>query len=87
MPTQTDFSPGDWVQVKVEYDIPALLRNNQPTKGRIEDVFDDPMPSAGEAYVGLLVPISDADVDEHSQYVPYPMDALEKIEEPNARTD
>lgn len=79
MHTQTDLKPGDWIKVREEYDIPAILRNGRPTTGRVEDVFDDPTPEAGPPYVGVLVPVDGADVDEHSQYVPYPLDALERL--------
>jgi hypothetical protein len=60
----------DWVTVKPEHDIPPIFRpDGKPTRGRVERVKD------GVAEV--WVPIGDADVDEHSQGVPYPLEALE----------
>jgi hypothetical protein len=61
--------PGDWVTVKPEHDIPPMLRNNEPTRGRVHEVWDD-------GTVEVWVPIGGADVDEHSQSVPYPPEAL-----------
>lgn len=58
------FEPGDWVTVKPEHDIPVICRpDGKPTRGRVEMVGSD--------YVEVWVPIGDADVDEHSQAVPY----------------
>ena len=64
-----DFKPGDWVQVREDCDIPAPFRQNKPTRGRVESVSD-------EAVV-IHVPIGGADVDEHSQSVPYSRFELE----------
>lgn len=66
---------GDWVTVKEEHDIPAIFRDNKPTKGRVHEVVRDD-------FVEIWVPIGDADVDEHSQAVPYPLEALEKTDAP-----
>lgn len=60
---------GDWVTVKPEHDIPPMFRPHGPTRGRVESVED--------GFVEVWVPIDGADVDEHSQSVPYPPEALE----------
>lgn len=66
----TALKPGDWVTVKPEHDIPPMFRQDgKPTTGRIDTIED------GMAMV--WVPIGGADVDEHSQAVPYPVDALD----------
>lgn len=62
--------PGDWVVVKDEFDIPAMFRQGKPTRGRIEEID-------GRGVAIIAVPIGDADVDEHSQAVPYDIAALE----------
>lgn len=62
---------GDWVQVKETHDIPTMFRPNGPTRGRIHEVVD--------GVAEIWVPIGEADVDEHSQSVPYPLDALEPV--------
>lgn len=64
-------APGSWVEVLPEHDIPAIFRDNKPTRGRVQTIKD------GVAEV--WVPIGDADVDEHSQSVPYPLDALRAV--------
>jgi hypothetical protein len=64
------------VAVKPEHDIPPLFRpDGEPTRGRIDTIDGD------EAMV--WVPIDGADVDEHSQAVPYPLGALVPCEEPS----
>lgn len=62
-------SIGDWVCVKAEHDIPAMFRDDKPTRGRVESIDGDT--------VEVWVPIGGADVDEHSQAVFYAPDALE----------
>lgn len=63
-------SPGDWVTLKAEHDIPPMFRKDGvPTRGRVEEIDD------GTVWVN--VPIGDADVDEHSQAVPYLLDQLD----------
>lgn len=62
---------GDWVEVKDSYDIPGIFRGYKPTRGRIEELDGDT--------VMIAVPIGGADVDEHSQAVPYPREALEPV--------
>lgn len=55
---------GDWVNVKSEYDIPQMFRpDGKPTNGRIESIDG--------IVATVYVPIGGADVDEHSQAVPY----------------
>jgi hypothetical protein len=66
-----DMNVGDWVIVKDAHDIPAIFRAGKPTRGRVEEFIED-----GTMAI-IHVPIGDADVDEHSQAVPYPLDALE----------
>lgn len=58
---------GEWAEVRPENDIPAMFRNG-PTRGLVHEIDG--------AYATLWVPIGDADVDEHSQAVPYPLTAL-----------
>lgn len=61
--------PGDWVEVLPEHDIPPMFRpDGKPTTGRVESIRD------GVALV--YVPIDGADVDEHSQAVPYGLHTL-----------
>lgn len=63
-------SVGDWVQVKSEHDIPPMFRpDGKPTTGRVARIDD--------TTVEVWVPIGGADVDEHSQAVPYEMHMLE----------
>lgn len=62
---------GDRVQVKAEHDIPAVFRGDKPTVGVVESIWQ------GTAIVH--VPIGDDDPGEHSQAVPYPLAALEKV--------
>jgi hypothetical protein len=58
------FKRGDWVEVKPEHDIPVMFRpDGKPTRGRVEMIGDD--------FVEVWVPVDGADVDEHSQSVPY----------------
>lgn len=67
------FKAGDWVRVKDEHDIPAILRpDGQPTKGLVAAVW-------GEG-IEIWVPIDGADVDEHSQAVVYEPHMLEAID-------
>lgn len=67
-----NLTAGDWVTVKPEHDIPPMFRpDGLPTKGRIHRIDD--------GLAEVWVPIDGADVDEHSQSVPYPVDALEKV--------
>jgi hypothetical protein len=62
------------VQVRPEHDIPAILRpDGKPTTGEIREVYDD-------TFI-VWVPIGDADIDEHSQAVPYEAHQLEVIPE------
>jgi hypothetical protein len=63
-------SPGDWVQVRPEHDIPAMFRPDGPTRGRVASVEG----GFAEVWVG------GADVDEHSQAVPYAVEALERVD-------
>lgn len=62
-------NPGDWVTVRPEDDLPPMFRpDGKPTRGRIHEIDGDTAI--------LWVPIGGADVDEHSQSVPYPLAAL-----------
>lgn len=64
------FKSGDWVTVKPEHDIPPMFRpDGKPTRGRIHEIFNGDTAE-------VWVPIDGADVDDHSQAVPYPLDAL-----------
>jgi hypothetical protein len=64
-----DITKGDWVSVVEEHDIPVLFRpDGKPTTGRVERVEN--------GLVEVWVPIGGADVDEHSQAVFYPPEAL-----------
>jgi hypothetical protein len=70
----TDFKPGDWVEVKPEHDIPPMFRpDGKPTSGRIDSIAED-------GSIWVWVPIGGADVDEHSQAMPYEAHQLVKPE-------
>lgn len=61
--------PGDWVEVLPTYDIPVLFRpDGKPTTGRIHRIDD--------GVAEIWIPLSGADVDEHSQAASYPLHAL-----------
>ena len=53
---------GCWVEVRPEADIPAMFRSG-PTRGRVQSIDGDTAE--------VWVPVGDADVDDHSQAVPY----------------
>ena len=63
---------GDRVRVKPEHDIPPMVRQGRPTEGVVESIWE------GRALVN--VPIGDDDPEEHSQSVPYPLEALEPVD-------
>jgi hypothetical protein len=65
----TEIKVGDWVRVKPEHDIAPVFRGGQPTEGRVAVIED--------GLVEIWIPIGGADVDEHSQAVPYSPAALE----------
>ncbi len=68
------FKIGDQVAVKPEHDIPAILRpGGKPTTGEVREIRD-------EAII-VWVPIGDADINEHSQAVPYAPEHLYHVEE------
>lgn len=61
---------GDWVTVNSESDIPPIFRpDGKPTRGRVESIDG--------ALVTIAVPIDGADVDVHSQAVPYEIGELQ----------
>lgn len=66
------FTSGDWVTVKAQFDIPAGFRGGKPTRGRVDTIEGDT--------VTIWVSIGGADVDEHSQAVPYSSHELERVE-------
>ncbi len=58
------FKRGDWVEVRPVFDVPLILRpDGKPTRGRVQRVDGD--------LVEVWVLIGGADVDVHSQAVPY----------------
>lgn len=63
------YQVGDWVRVRPAHDIPPMFRpDGKPTEGRVAVITD--------SYVEIWIPIGGADVDEHSQAVPYSPEAL-----------
>jgi hypothetical protein len=73
-----DIERGQWVSVLPEHDIPPMFRpGGMPTTGRVESISGDTAM--------VCVPIGGANVDEHSQAVPYPVAALIPAGAPNAR--
>jgi hypothetical protein len=75
-----DLKVGDWAEVLDEHDIPAICRpNGEPTRGRVDQIDGDTAI--------LWVPIGGADVDEHSQAVPYPLEHLQPCDPPEPILD
>lgn len=67
------FKVGDKVQVKPAFDIPEILRpDGKPTTGEVREIY-------GGSYI-VYVPIGGADIDVHSQAVPYSDEMLELID-------
>lgn len=75
---RAELKKGDWVEVLPEHDVPELLRpGGKPTTGRV-NLID----AWGTGKVEVWIPIGGADVDEHSQGVNYPPEALRLVDPP-----